>query len=562
MKYARRAARWLTLFGGASNPWKGATWALDGSGRAYNVPTLGSELLTNGGFGSDTAGWTSGNSAILSSVAGGASGNALRVENGIANVGWAYQSASVASGSWLQFAFSHKNNSTSGIVRLATTFDGSDMAAPSSFSDANWTSRVLTARSLSASTFVRLAIGTTTLAATTLYDSVSLTAIPLPTTLATIAGTTPTQTAAARIRTLTSGTQAGVVSLLDSASNPQNGLFAYHDGTGVTLDKVVNGVWTNIVPRVTVAFSSLAQIEIRRPSGNTFQLWYDGSQRGSNVTVSDAGIINNTLYGLFSTYEGNLFSEFSLDGAMIPFLFPAPAPTFAPTLLADLWAWYDASDISSLYQDSGRTTPVVTDGDPVGAASDKSGNARHMLQAGASTLKPTYTTNVQNGLPSFSFDGGDYLDTVATVNSFPLTIVGVARTSATIGTTRGLVSSRNSTTFGTRQYIQSTNTLIAQIDTPTKTIVSAASVAADTTFLFASRFGTTLISQTLNATTEDDTHAAAATANIVSLGRLNVNSTASLANGHLLEVVIYNRALTADELTQVQTYLNTKWAVY
>ena len=540
MKYARRAARWLTLFGGAFNPWRGATWALDGSGRAYNVPASGSELLTNGGFDSAT-GWTLGAGW---SIAGG-------VATATAATGTLTQSSKLSTGRWHQQIVAIDTVTANGI----SPYDGATTVNPAATTTG---SKLWTFRAAGTTSGIYVRIGNFSGA----LGSASVKAITLPTSLATVAGTSPTQTAAAKIHTLTTGTQAGVVSLLDSASNPQNGLFAYHDGTGVTLDKVVNGTLTNLVPRVTVAFSSLAQIEIRRPSGNTFQLWYNGVQRGTNQTVSDAGIISNTRYGLFSTYEGNLFTEFTLDGAVIPFFFPAPAPTFAPTLLADLWAWYDASDISSLYQDSGRTTPVVTDGDPVGAASDKSGNARHMLQAGASTLKPTYTTNVQNGLPSFSFDGGDYLDTVATVNSFPLTIVGVARTSATIGTTRGLVSSRNSTTFGTRQYIQSTNTLIAQIDTPTKTIVSAASVAADTTFLFASRFGTTLISQTLNATTEDDTHAAAATANIVSLGRLNVNSTASLANGHLLEVVIYNRALTADELTQVQTYLNTKWAVY
>jgi hypothetical protein len=72
---------------------------------------------------------------------------------------------------------------------------------------------------------------------------------------------------------------------------------------------------------VTVAFSANAQIEIRRPSGNTFQLWYSGTQRGTDQTVADAGIISNTRYGLFSTHT-NEFSEFSLGGVVIPFQFP------------------------------------------------------------------------------------------------------------------------------------------------------------------------------------------------------------------------------------------------
>ncbi len=45
--------------------------------------------------------------------------------------------------------------------------------------------------------------------------------------------------------------------------------------------------------------------------------------------------------------------------------------------------WYDPSDISTLWQDSARTTPVTTSGQPVGAIDDKSGNGRHLLQATA-----------------------------------------------------------------------------------------------------------------------------------------------------------------------------------
>ena len=48
--------------------------------------TLGDELVTNGGFDSDTTGWQIGSSALLASVAGGESGNCLQItENGAAS---------------------------------------------------------------------------------------------------------------------------------------------------------------------------------------------------------------------------------------------------------------------------------------------------------------------------------------------------------------------------------------------------------------------------------------------------------------------------------------------
>ena len=112
-----------------------------------------------------------------------------------------------------------------------------------------------------------------------------------------------------------------MVSLLDSVASPANFLLAYHDGATVKFEKCVGGTYTNLVS-ISVAFSAGAQLEIRRPSGNTFQVWYNGSQIGTDQTVNDAGIISNTRYGLFSTYDGNTVSEFSLGGTRIPFVLP------------------------------------------------------------------------------------------------------------------------------------------------------------------------------------------------------------------------------------------------
>jgi hypothetical protein len=44
-------------------------------------------------------------------------------------------------------------------------------------------------------------------------------------------------------------------------------------------------------------------------------------------------------------------------------------------------AWYDASDFSTMFQDSAGTTPVTAVGQPVGLIRDKSGNGNHLLQA-------------------------------------------------------------------------------------------------------------------------------------------------------------------------------------
>jgi len=68
-----------------------------------------------------------------------------------------------------------------------------------------------------------------------------------------------------------------------------------------------------------------------------------------------------------------------------------------PFSIADLFAsseqgaWYDPSDIDTLFQDSAGTTPVTASGQPVGYFGDKSGNDNHPIQATAAA-RPTYQT--------------------------------------------------------------------------------------------------------------------------------------------------------------------------
>jgi hypothetical protein len=56
---------------------------------------------------------------------------------------------------------------------------------------------------------------------------------------------------------------------------------------------------------------------------------------------------------------------------------------FTPLNLSNLVRWHDASNRSTLWDDSARTTLVANDKDPVGAWDDLSGNGRHILQATA-----------------------------------------------------------------------------------------------------------------------------------------------------------------------------------
>ena len=72
------------------------------------------------------------------------------------------------------------------------------------------------------------------------------------------------------------------------------------------------------------------------------------------------------------------------------------AAVWTPLLIPSLLAWYDGGDMSTMYQDSAGTTPVVAVDNPVGLWQDKSGSGLHALQATAAA-RPAYKESSGKG---------------------------------------------------------------------------------------------------------------------------------------------------------------------
>jgi hypothetical protein len=71
-----------------------------------------------------------------------------------------------------------------------------------------------------------------------------------------------------------------------------------------------------------------------------------------------------------------------------------PASSFDPSTLfasSQKGFWYDASDLSTLFQDTAGTTPVTAHGQSVGKMLDKSGNGAHLV---FSATKPTLSISL------------------------------------------------------------------------------------------------------------------------------------------------------------------------
>lgn len=309
----------------------GATWATDGSGRAYNTPTLGAELLTNVEFTTDVTGWalltgttaTQRNFLVSPAIAptGGVDDFGVEIlTNGSGGAG-IRQQPTIANHTWYEISCRAYWPSVNTGVNLAQLISVQPSASLNIFGEDSWQTIRVIARSTSTAGDVRFRNISGISGDIAYFDAPSLKPLTLTALHAAKLGSANNLIASARINALTAGTQAGTFALVDNPANPQNGIYAYHDGTGVTLEKLVAGAWSTVNARVAVAFSADAAIEIRPLGSNQFDVYYGGVKRGATATISDASIASNLYYGLFSTYSGNTFSEFRLDGNLVPFGF-------------------------------------------------------------------------------------------------------------------------------------------------------------------------------------------------------------------------------------------------
>lgn len=118
---------------------------------------------------------------------------------------------------------------------------------------------------------------------------------------------------------------------------------------------------------------------------------------------------------------------------------------FNPLSIPNLALWLDASDASTLFQDSGGTTAAAADGDVVGYAKDKGTNLWNATQ-GTALNKPILKLAIQNGRNVIRFDGSnDVLSTPTAAKAlfrnkgYGYIFMGVAPNNTASGTTRSLL---------------------------------------------------------------------------------------------------------------------------
>ena len=251
------------------------------------VPVAGAELVVNGGFDSDTW-WTKGSGW---SISGG-----VAIASSGADI---YRVGLLDRYKYYRFSFDVVSVSAGTITLLSASY------TPSAIARSNPGSYSVVGRTVSADTSIYMSGGG---AFSGSIDNVSV----IPLTLSSLLSTRTYASADCDLSaavTRTAGTQAGLVARLDSSTSPANFIIAYLDGaSNVKADKCVAGTYTNVISGA-VTYGSTKRLRLVC-SGTSVSAYYDGTQVGSTVTVSDAGIVSNTRHGLFSTYASNAFAGY------------------------------------------------------------------------------------------------------------------------------------------------------------------------------------------------------------------------------------------------------------
>ncbi len=234
----------------------------------------------------------------------------------------------------------------------------------------------------------------------------------------------------------------------------------------------------------------------------------------------------------------------------------AAVPT--PGQVSGLVGWWRAS------------TLALADGDPISSFTDGSGSGNHLTASG--TARPTFKTNIVNGLAVARFDGVNDAMSVATFNpgaTAALTVFAVL--SATSGGDRIVaeLSDNATSNTGAFAFVRATSNIVTTFCRRTG-INSCNSTRTVTTTprVVVATFDMALASG--EAVNWVDGNQGAQSTNSNNSGnfgttfplRVGARGASSLwLAGDIAELGIYNRALTAAELTLLQLHLGARYRI-
>lgn len=233
--------------------------------------------------------------------------------------------------------------------------------------------------------------------------------------------------------------------------------------------------------------------------------------------------------------------------------------------------WYDPSDLSTLFQDSSGTIPVTAAGQPVGMMRDKSGRGNHATQATATSRPILQTTD---GKWYLAFDGVDDFLVTGNINlsaNNKITVFNgltklsdalagiVYEFSATVASNNGtfvlLAPASNGAqnyTFASRGTTLGGNTSYGRPAPDKVVITNTADISAPK------------MSTRINTTVTANSVSSQGTGNY-GVWPLYIGSRGGIStafNGHLYSLIIRGAASSDKQITDAESYVNSKTGAY
>ena len=237
------------------------------------------------------------------------------------------------------------------------------------------------------------------------------------------------------------------------------------------------------------------------------------------------------------------------------------ASGFTPARLA-LWAWYDFSDTSTLFQDE-SDTPVTAESDPVGGFLDLSGNERHASRVTDDTHRALYKLNQINGWDGLLFDGSNDAY-VLPEDVFPATWTAFAVGTVTGASLRHMINFDGATRIAQVLSSTATNTLrTIGFNTAGTPFTDTAPITAGVPHVFTSVRTASSVEGFVDGVSNGGVASTGTNQSGTLAGYIgsNVGGGAEFFSGPLGEIIICSSDLSAADRTSVETYLRQKWGI-
>lgn len=229
-------------------------------------------------------------------------------------------------------------------------------------------------------------------------------------------------------------------------------------------------------------------------------------------------------------------------------------PPFLPTRIGGFQAWYDTTSDDYLTLDGTAITQFI----------DRSGQGNDTPVQGTASARPTRALSQINGLQAATFDGGDTLELPSALYSIPNgnnTVFAVCKRNTETAQSNKIVGLSE---VGSQRllldYGSSAGSAFYQSRTAAGNGASSSGTNTDFNLFTCYRDGSTQ-SISRNGSAESTIALGASEANCDAGHIGSLAGSSAFLTGAIAEILIFNRALTSTEITNINTYLSNKYNI-